>query len=125
MIQKKSVFIKKIMKCINQNKKRLASVSRSKKPTKATKNKNYTICSKKDENKPKEKFNDNQIESQQTGKNNESEKLKVSPQVVRTTFDSINVYLENMKAFYLYQAEKLSENVKKIDQKIEFVIPKK
>lgn len=111
------------MKCINQNKKRLASVSRSKKPTKTTKN--YIISSKKDENKSKEKFNDNQIESQQTEKNNETEKLKVSPQVVRTTFDSINVYLENMKAFYLYQIEKLNENVKKIDQKIEFVVPKK
>lgn len=110
------------MKCINQNKKRLASVSRSKKPVKTSKN--YTIDSKV-ANKSKEKLKENTIETKQTSKNDESSKLKVSPEIVRTTFDSINVYLENMKAFYLYQVEKLNASVKTIDQNIEFVIPKK
>ena len=51
--------------------------------------------------------------------------IKVSPQIIRTTFDSINVYLENMKSFYINQAEKLNATVKQLDQKVEFVISKK
>ena len=81
------------MKCINQNKKRLSSVSRSKKPAKTQKT--YIVDSKKTENKSNDLINENKNESQPKLKIEESTEFKVSPQVIRTTFDSINVYLEN------------------------------
>lgn len=47
-----------------------------------------------------------------------SDEPKVSPQIVRITFDSINLYLENIKSFYLNEAAKLNQSVTKIENQI-------
>ena len=49
-----------------------------------------------------------------------SDEPKVSPQIVRITFDSINLYLENIKSFYLNEAAKLNQSVTKIENQINY-----
>lgn len=127
------------MKRINQNKKRQTSVStrprRQAQPQKKyileskksdPKLRNNDITDSKKADKKLKESNEINMDSQSNMMNSTpANSIKVSPQIIRTTFDSINVYLENMKAFYINQAEKLNATVKQLDQKVEFVISKK
>ena len=43
----------------------------------------------------------------------------VSPEVIRTTFDSLNVFIENMQEYYFEQIKMLKEKIKETKNEID------